>query len=180
MTNINPLNTLYYSLGKLEQNHYMRYFLRRVPMWKGSELQLKKVKTKGSWCIKWCYPISKGGFTLRQGGSQARARKLPVILRHLYDCSDGTLKASLPLYGVMNKDTMLPLMRLLPLELDHVLFGKIWFSSIVQWLHIFSPRFQVHFHGSFTLFFPQVEKYNNKVLYIMSNLHCQAQERSRT
>lgn len=48
MININPLNTLYYNLGKLEQNHYMRYFLRRAPMWKGIELQLKKVKIKRS------------------------------------------------------------------------------------------------------------------------------------
>lgn len=74
---------------------------------------------------KMMLPISKEGFTLSQGGSQARARKLPVIPGHLYDCSDGTLKASLPLYGVTNKDTMLPLMRLLPLELDQVLFGKL-------------------------------------------------------
>lgn len=48
MININPLNTLYYNLGKLEQNHYMRYFLRRAPMWKGIELQLKEVKIKRS------------------------------------------------------------------------------------------------------------------------------------
>lgn len=179
MININPLNTLYYSLGKLEQNHYMRSFLRRAPMCKGIELQFKKVKIKRSWCIKWCYPLSKEGFTLRQGGSQARARKLPVIPRHLYDCSDGTLKASLLLYGVMNKDTLLPLMRLLPLELDQVLFGKLWFSSIVQWLHIIWPCFQIHFHWSFTSFFPQIEKYNNIVPYIMSNLLCQAKERNR-
>ena len=85
MININPLNTLYYSLGKLEQNHYMRSSLRRAPICKGIELQLKKVKIKRSWCIKWCYPLSKEGFTLRQGGSQARAKKLPVIPRHLYD-----------------------------------------------------------------------------------------------
>lgn len=74
---------------------------------------------------KMILPHKQKGLHFEIGFFQASARKLPVIPRHLYDCSDGTLKVFLPLYGVMNKDTMLPLMKLLTLEMDQVLFGKL-------------------------------------------------------